>query len=160
MKLENYFMPKKNMDIAGFAVSKQRPTEGDSVTYEQKTQNTGTLIEAIKDSKGVKRSIQKKWDLDRFLEESSHVWDMTHQVKDLKKISRYRKYSINRKIMQRKASEVDEETRWNRRNLTEKKNQRKRRKKKAKAGVSVGRQEHILVAETGQHRAVFTVCQV
>ena len=37
MKLENYFMFKKNKHHAGLAVSKQRPIERESVTYEQKT---------------------------------------------------------------------------------------------------------------------------
>ena len=61
--------------------------------------------------------------------------------------------------MQRKASGAEEETRGSRCNLTENKNTRKGRKKKAKAVVCAGRQEHILVAETGQHRAVLKVLQ-
>jgi len=42
------------------------------------------LIETIKDSELVKRSIQKKWNLDQFLEEASQREDINQQVKDMK----------------------------------------------------------------------------
>ena len=42
------------------------------------------LIQAIKESKLVKRSVQKKWDLDRFLEAASQRKNVSQQVKDVK----------------------------------------------------------------------------
>ena len=42
------------------------------------------LIQAIKDSEPVKRSIPKKWNLDHFLEEASQREDSNQQVKDMK----------------------------------------------------------------------------
>ena len=42
------------------------------------------LIQTIKDSELVKRSIQKKWNPDQFLEEASQREDINQQVKDMK----------------------------------------------------------------------------
>ena len=42
------------------------------------------LIQTIKDSELVKRSIQKKWNLDQFLEEANQREDINQQVKDMK----------------------------------------------------------------------------
>ena len=42
------------------------------------------LIQTIKDSELVKRSIQRKWNLDQFLEEASQREDINQQVKDMK----------------------------------------------------------------------------
>ena len=42
------------------------------------------LIQTVKDSELVKRSIQKKWNLDQFLEEASQREDINQQVKDMK----------------------------------------------------------------------------
>ena len=41
------------------------------------------LVQTIKDSELVKRSIQKKWNLDQFLEEASQREDINQQVKDM-----------------------------------------------------------------------------
>ena len=43
------------------------------------------LIQTIKDSERVKRSIQKKWNLDQFLEEASQREGINQQVKDMKR---------------------------------------------------------------------------
>ena len=45
---------------------------------------TEYLIQTNKDSEHVKRSIQKKWNLDQFLEEASQKEDINQQVKDMK----------------------------------------------------------------------------
>jgi len=42
------------------------------------------LIQTIKDSELIKRSIQKKWNLDQFLEEASQREDINQQVKHMK----------------------------------------------------------------------------
>ena len=42
------------------------------------------MIQTVKDSELVKRSIQKKWNLDQFLEEASQREDINQQVKDMK----------------------------------------------------------------------------
>ena len=42
------------------------------------------MIQTIKDSEFIKRSIQKKWNLDQFLEEASQREDINQQVKDMK----------------------------------------------------------------------------
>ena len=42
------------------------------------------LIQTFKDSTLVKRSIQKKWNLDQFLKEASQREDINQQVKDMK----------------------------------------------------------------------------
>ena len=66
-----------------------------------------------------------------------------------KKISRYRKSDLSQRILCRRvASGAEEETRRrNRRDLLENKTTRKKRKRKAKAVITVGRQEHTLQAE-------------
>ena len=102
------------------------------MSKKKKKKNSRTFIEGIKDSEAVKRGIDKKWDLDRFLAKSSQRGDINHQVKDVKKISRYRKYSINQKIMRRKASGAEEEIRGNRRNLPESKNTEREERKRQK----------------------------
>ena len=51
------------------------------------------MIQTIKDIELVKRSIQKKWNLDRFLEEANQREDINQQVKVMKedfKISKVR----------------------------------------------------------------------
>ena len=42
------------------------------------------LVQTIKDNELIKRSIQKKWNLDQFLEEASQREDINQQVKDMK----------------------------------------------------------------------------
>ena len=99
-KLDNYFLPKKNKHHGRFTFSKQRPVEGESVVtyaaglrekskdceFSEQTDDRilEHLIQTIKDSELVKRSIQKKWNLDKFLEEASQREDINQQVKDMK----------------------------------------------------------------------------
>ena len=72
--------------------------------------------------------------------------------KTRKKISRYWKWGISLRILQRAASGTEEEIRRrNRRNLRENETTRKKRKRKAKAVVTVERQERTLQSETAQH---------
>ena len=47
------------------------------------------LIQTIKDNDLIKRSIQKKWDLDRFIKEESQREDINQQVKDMKDTRKY-----------------------------------------------------------------------
>ena len=99
-KLDNHFRPKKNKHDGRFTFSKQRPIEGESViTYAARLREKSKdcefgeqtddrilehLIQTVKDSELVKRSIQKKWNLDQFLEEASQREDINQQVKDMK----------------------------------------------------------------------------
>ena len=95
-KLDNYFLPKKNKHHERFTFSKQRPIEGESViTYAARLhekskdcefgeQTDDRVLETVKDSELVKRIIQKKWNLDQFLEEASQREDINQQVKDMK----------------------------------------------------------------------------
>ena len=99
-KLDNYFLPKKNKHHGRFKFSKQRPIDGESVvTYAARLREKSKdcefgeqtddrilehLIQTIKDNELVKRSIQKKWNLDKFLEEASQREDINQQVKDMK----------------------------------------------------------------------------
>ena len=99
-KLDNHFLPKKNKHHGRFTFSKQRPIEGESViTYAARLREKSKdcefgeqtddrilehLIQTVKDSELVKRSIQKKWNLDQFLEEASQREDINQQVKDMK----------------------------------------------------------------------------
>jgi len=56
------------------------------------------LIQTIRDSELVKRSIQKKWNLDQFLEETSQREEINQQVKDMRedfKISKVEHQSKN-----------------------------------------------------------------
>ena len=80
-KLDNHFLPKKNKHHGRFTFSKQRPIEGESViTYSAQLRKKSKdcefgeqtddrilehLIQTVKDSELVKRSIQKKWNLDQ-----------------------------------------------------------------------------------------------
>ena len=95
-KLDNRFLPKKNRHHGRFTFSKERPIEGESViTYAARLrekskdcefgeQTDDRVLETVKDSELVKRSIQKKWNLDQFLEEASQREDINQQVKDMK----------------------------------------------------------------------------
>ena len=80
-KLDNHFLPKKKTHQGRFTFSKQRPIEGESiVTYAARLREKSKdcefgeqtddrilvhLIQTIKDNELVKRSIQKKWNLDK-----------------------------------------------------------------------------------------------
>ena len=99
-KLNNHFLPKKNKHHARYTFNKQKQIAGESVvTYAARLREKSKdcefgeqtddrilehLIQTIKDSELVKRSIQKKWNLDQFLEEASQREDINQQVKDMK----------------------------------------------------------------------------
>ena len=99
-KLDHHFLPKKNKQHARYTFNKQKQIEGESVvTYaarlREKSQDCEFgeqtedrilehLIQTIKDSELVKRSFQRKWNLDQFLEEASQREDINQQVKDMK----------------------------------------------------------------------------
>ena len=99
-KLNNHFLPKKNKHHARFTFNKQKQIAGESVvTYSARLREKSKdcefgeqtddrilehLIQTIKDSELVKRSIQKKWNLDQLLEEASQREDINQQVKDMK----------------------------------------------------------------------------
>ena len=99
-KLNNYFLPKKNKHHARYTFSKQRPGEGESVVaYAARLREKSKdcefgeqtndrilehLIQTVRDNDLIKRSIQKKWDLDQFIEEASQREDINQQVKDMK----------------------------------------------------------------------------
>ena len=99
-KLDHHFLPKKNKQHPRYTFNKQKQIEGESVvTYaarlHEKSQDCELgeqtedrilehLIQTIKDSELVKRSIQRKWNLDQFLEEASQREDINQQVKDVK----------------------------------------------------------------------------
>lgn len=110
-KLNNHFLPKKKRH-ARYTFSKQRQELGESVVSyaarlrekakdcEFNDQLNGRilehLIQTIKDNDLVKKSIQKKWNLDQFIEEASQREDINQHVKDMKddyKISKIRQQS-------------------------------------------------------------------
>ena len=95
-KLNNDFLPKKNKHHARYTFNKQKQIAGESVvTYAVRLREKSKdcefgeqtddrilehLVQTIKDSELVKRSIQKKWNLDQFLEEASQREDMVSKV--------------------------------------------------------------------------------
>ena len=99
-KLNNHFLPKKNKHHAMYTFNKQKQIAGETVvTYAARLREKSKdcefgeqtddrilehLIQTIKDSELVKRSLQKKWNLDQFLEEASQREDINQQVKDMK----------------------------------------------------------------------------
>ena len=99
-KLDHHFLPKKNKQHARYTFNKQKQIEGESVVtyaarlreksqdceFDEQTEDRilEHLIQAIKDSELVKRSIQRKWNLNQFLEEASQREDINQQVKDMK----------------------------------------------------------------------------
>ena len=106
-KLNNHFLPKKNKQHARYTFSKQRPEAGESVVnYAARLREKAKdcefgeqiddrileqLIQTIRNNDLIKKSIQKKWNLDRFIEEASQMEDINQQVKDMKddyKVSR------------------------------------------------------------------------
>ena len=99
-QLNNHFLPKKNKHHARYTFNKQKQIAGESVvTYAARLPEKSKycefgeqtddrilehLVQTIRDSELVKRSIQKKWNLDHFLEEASEREDIKQQVKDMK----------------------------------------------------------------------------
>ena len=107
------------------------------------------LIQTIKDSEPVKRSIQKKWNLDQFFEEASQREDINQQVKDMKENFKISKVGQELEDSPPKSGMCGR--RRNRLDLPENEPTTRKRKRKAKAVVTVGRQEHTLQVETLQH---------
>ena len=111
-KLDNYFIPEKNKHHATYTFNKQSLEPGERleslVSYaarlREKTKDCKIedriyekilehLIKTIKDDDLIKRSIQKIWDLDRFIEEARQRDDINQQVtvmKDNCKITKLR----------------------------------------------------------------------
>ena len=99
------------------------------------------MIQTIVNSELVKRSVQKKWNLDHFLEEASQREEINQPVKDMKEYFKISKSGMNQRIFHRVASGAEEGTRKrNRRDLPENETTRRKRKRKAKALVTVERQ--------------------
>ena len=125
-KLDNHFLPKKNKHHTRFTFSKQKQIEGKSVvTYTARLSEKSKdcefhkqtddrilehLIQIIKDSELVKRSIQKKWNLDQFLEEASQREDINQQVKDTKEDFKISKVGYQSENSPKTASGAEEET--------------------------------------------------
>ena len=86
-KLDDYFIPKKNKHHVRYTFNKKKARPGESVVsytaclrekakdceFEDRINERILvhLIQTIKDNDLIKRSIQKKWDLDRFRKEAS-----------------------------------------------------------------------------------------
>ena len=110
------------------------------------------MIQTIKESELVKRSIQKKWNLNQFLEEVSQREDINQQIKDLKEDFKISKVGYQ-------SEDSAKSGKWGRRGNTNKKpprpprkrDHKKEEKEKGKAVVTVERKEHTLQAETAQH---------
>ena len=63
------------------------------------------MIQTIKDSELVKRSIQRKWNLDQFLEEASQEKISNQQVKDMKEDFKVSKVEYQSKDLSKGAGE-------------------------------------------------------
>ena len=162
-KLDNHFLPKNKKSItpdlrlASKGKSKERVLSHTRRDCGEKSKDCEFgkqtddrilehLIQTTKDSELVKRSIQKKWNLDQFLEE-----DINQQVKDMREDFKISKVEYQSKDFPKAASGAEEETqRRNRCDLPENENKRTTRRRKAKAVVTVERREHTLQAETVQ----------
>jgi len=136
-KLDNHFLPKKNKHHARFTFNKQKQVEGESVvTYAARLREKSKdcefgeqtddrilehLIQTIKDSELVKGSIQKKWNLDQFLEEASQREDINQQVKDMKEDFKISKVGYQ-------SEDSPKNGKWNRRRNSKKKPPRPPRK--------------------------------
>ena len=135
-KLDNYFLPKKNKHHGRFTFSKQRPIEGESViTYAARLREKSKdcefgeqtddrilehLIQTVKDSELVKRSIQKKWNLDQFLEEASQRHE--RRLKDIESRVSVKGFSEKRQVgWKRKLEEETAATSQKTRNKKEEK---------------------------------------
>lgn len=159
-KLDNHFLPKKNKHHTRFRFNKQKQIGRESVvTYaarlreKSKDCEFGTqtddrllehLIQTIKDSKLVKRGIQKKWNLDQFLEEASQREDINQQVKDMKEDFKISKVGYQ-------SEDSPKNGRWNRRRNSKKKpprppRKRDRKKEEKEKGKSCG-----YCGKTGAH---------
>ena len=115
-KLNNHFLPKKNKHHARYTFSKQRMESHESiVTYAARMREARDcefgdqtddrilehLIQTVKDNDFIKKCIQKRCNLDQFIEEASQREDIGQQVRDMKddhKIARvYQRQSFDRR---------------------------------------------------------------
>ena len=99
-KLNNHFLSKKNKHYASYTFSKQRMESYKSiVAYAARMCEKARdcefgdqaddrilehLIQTIRDNDLIKRCIQKRWNLEQFIEEASQREDIGQQVKDMK----------------------------------------------------------------------------
>ena len=160
-KLNNHFLPKKNKHHARFTFNKQKQIAGESVvTYSARLREKSKdcefgeqtddrilehLIQTIKDSELVKRSIQKKWNLDQFLEGASQREDLNQQVKDMKEDFKISKVGHKSEDFPPKSGK------WGRRRKSKKKlprppGKRDHKKEEKKKGKSCG-----YCGKTGAH---------
>ena len=125
-KLYHHILPKKNRQHARYTFNKQKQIERKRVvTYaarlREKSQDCEFgeetedrilqhLIQTIKDSELVKKSIQRKCNLEQFLEEASQRENINQQVKDMKedfKISKVEGSFERRHVGQEKTLEIE-----------------------------------------------------
>ena len=99
-KLGNHFLPKKNKHHARYTFNKQKMEQGESITtYTARMREKARdcefgdqtddrilehLVQTVKDDDLIKKCIQKRWNLDQFIDEASQREDIGQQVKDMK----------------------------------------------------------------------------
>ena len=152
-KLNNHFLPKKTQHHARYTFNKQkknrrrecchirgataRKTKGLRIREQIDDRVLEHLIQTIKDSELVKRSIQKKSNLDQFLEEPSQREEINQQVKDMKEYFKISKVGHESEGSPLKSSK------WGRGRNSKKKpprppGKRDRKKEEKKKGKSFG----------------------
>ena len=108
-KLNNHFLPRKNKHHARYVFSKQRMEPGEMVVQyvarlREKSRDCEFgeqtderilehVIQTTRDDDLIKRAIQKKWNLDQFVNEASQKEDINKQVRDMKDEYRIAKLS-------------------------------------------------------------------
>ena len=123
-KLNNYFLPKKNKHHARYTFNKQKQIAGENVvTYTARLHEKSKdcefgeqtddrilehLVQTIKDSELVKRSIQQKWNLDQFLEEAASQ-RYERRFQNIESRARVRGFSAEEWQMEQK-KKLEEET--------------------------------------------------
>jgi len=156
-KLDNYFLPKKSKHHGRFAFSKQRPIE----LRRECCHIRGATARKIKGLRvwrangwqnSWRRSIQKQWNLDKFLEEASQREDINQQVKDIKE-------DFNVSKVEHQWEDFPKNGKWGGRGSSKKpprpprrQEHKKEEKKKGKSCGYCGKTvEHTLQAEIAQH---------
>ena len=110
------------------------------------------LIQTVRDNDLIKTGIQKKWDLDQFIEETSQREDINQQVKDMKEDFKITKVGDQPKNYSRNNQQSG---RRNPRNgnhcdYLENKSTRNKREALVRAVATVEKQDCTLQAETAQ----------
>ena len=109
-KLNDYFLPKRNLHHARYKFNSLRPMTGETVvayTARLREQVTGCeftdeadrilehLIQTIEDKSLVQRALNKRWTLDQLLTEAAQIEDIKIQMKDMK-ASSYEEHNVAR----------------------------------------------------------------